>query len=131
MVLLFLMLVTDHFLLFHSILPSLIQLLLYLVSVPPQISPFDISDTPLNAGEYLQVTCTAREGDLPITIEWLLNDKKLEAFPELSTMPAGKRGSILSIESVSHSHAGKYTCVAKNPAGQTSYSAELNVNGCY
>lgn len=97
--------------------------------VPPQISPFDISDAPLNAGEYLQVTCTVREGDLPISIEWMLNDRKLEKFPEMSTMPAGKRGSILSIESISHAHAGKYTCVAKNRAGHAAYSAELHVNG--
>lgn len=97
--------------------------------MPPQISPFDISEVPLNAGEFLQVTCTVKEGDLPITIKWLLNDKELELYPEMSTMPAGRRGSILSIESISHAHAGKYTCVAKNPAGEADYSAELNVNG--
>lgn len=46
-------------------------------------------------------------------------------------MSAGKRGSILSIDSVSHAHAGKYTCVAKNKAGEATYSADLNVNGYY
>lgn len=84
---------------------------------------------PLNAGEFVQLVCTIKEGDLPISIDWLLNDKKLKMFPEMSVMPAGMRGSILSIESVSHSHAGKYTCLAKNRAGQASYSDELAVNG--
>lgn len=99
--------------------------------MPPQINPFDISDVPLNAGEFIQIVCTIKEGDLPISINWLLNDKKLQKFPEMSTMAAGKRGSILSIESVSHAHAGKYSCVAQNQAGQSTYSAELHVNGYY
>ncbi|XP_066245925.1 coxsackievirus and adenovirus receptor homolog, partial [Euwallacea similis] len=101
------------------------------VAVPPQISPFIISDLPLNAGDYLQVTCTAREGDLPLNFDWLLNGKKLGTYPELAAMPAGKRGSILSIESISHEYAGKYTCVAKNAAGEASYSSDLDVNGYY
>lgn len=41
----------------------------------------------------------------------------------------GKRSSILVIESVTHSHAGNYTCNANNSAGDASYVAELQVNG--
>lgn len=73
--------------------------------------------------------CTAREGDLPITIEWQLNNKKLEVFPEITVSSASKRSSTLSVESVSHAHAGIYTCSAKNKAGETAYTAELKVNG--
>ena len=75
------------------------------------------------------MTCTAKEGDLPIGIQWLLNGKPLDTYPEMSAAPAGKRGSVLSIESVTHAHAGKYTCLAKNGAGEASYSDFLNVNG--
>ncbi|XP_066244752.1 cell adhesion molecule Dscam1 isoform X17 [Euwallacea similis] len=98
------------------------------VMVPPQIAPFDISDAPLNAGEFLQVTCSVKGGDLPINISWLLNDEPVNTHPEISVSLIGKRGSALSIESVSHQHAGKYTCIASNIAGLERYSSSLDVN---
>ncbi|XP_050305187.1 cell adhesion molecule Dscam2 isoform X11 [Anthonomus grandis grandis] len=98
------------------------------VMVPPQIAPFDFGESPLNAGDFLQVMCTAREGDLPISIEWQLNHKKLANLPEVTVSSAGKRASTLSVESISHSHAGNYSCVARNKAGEAEYIAELKVN---
>lgn len=73
--------------------------------------------------------CSVREGDLPIIIEWQLNNKKLETFPEITVSSGSKRSSTLVAESVSHAHAGIYTCLAKNKAGETSYHTELKVNG--
>ena len=49
--------------------------------------------------------------------------------PGISTTPMGPRASFLSIESVGHRHSGEYTCVARNKAGNASYSAYLKVNG--
>lgn len=66
---------------------------------------------------------------MPIKLEWLLNNKLLEDFPQITTTPVGKRMSSLAIESVSYTHAGNYTCRAKNRAGQTEFVAELQVNG--
>lgn len=37
--------------------------------------------------------------------------------------------SILAISSVSSRHSGNYTCVARNPAKETTYTAELVVTG--
>lgn len=99
------------------------------ISVPPQINPFELSDAALNAGESIQVVCAIKDGDLPISFEWLLNDKSIDTDVEISIMPVGKRGSILSFDAVSHVHAGTYTCVARNQAGEATYSAVLNVNG--
>lgn len=65
---------------------------------------------------------------MPLNISWLLNNKKIEENAQITTSAIGKRGSALSMESVSHEHAGKYTCVAKNAAGEGAYSADLQVN---
>lgn len=35
----------------------------------------------------------------------------------------------MTIESISHSLAGNYTCVAQNWAGFSEYTADLHVNG--
>lgn len=40
-----------------------------------------------------------------------------------------KRFSTLNIDYVQAEHRGQFTCTAKNPAGDASYSAYLNVNG--
>ncbi|KAJ8967482.1 hypothetical protein NQ314_002796 [Rhamnusium bicolor] len=97
-------------------------------SVAPQITPFDFGNEPVHSGQSVQVQCFVSEGDLPVRLEWLLNEKPLEDFPEVSTVTLGKRSSILSIDSVSYSHAGNYTCTAKNKAGMASLSSELQVN---
>lgn len=97
--------------------------------VAPQIAPFDFGDDPVHSGQSVQVQCFVSEGDLPVTLEWNLNEKPLEDFPEISTVVVGKRSSILSIDSVSYTHAGNYTCKAKNRAGEASFSSELQVNG--
>ena len=41
----------------------------------------------------------------------------------------GTQASMLVITSVDYHHSGIYTCRAENPAGITTYSAELKVNG--
>lgn len=41
----------------------------------------------------------------------------------------GKRVMLLNIDAVSGAHAGNYTCVASNLAGQVDFSAALIVNG--
>lgn len=47
------------------------------------------------------------------------------------TIMRNKKVSTLSVDSVSFESAGEYTCVATNPAGSSSHSAVLNVNGTY
>lgn len=95
----------------------------------PRITPFYFEDNPVHSGRFVEVSCTVSEGDLPITFEWRLNGNKLEDFLEISVSSVGKRTSFLSIEAVSYTHAGNYTCAAKNKAGETFFSSELQVNG--
>lgn len=44
-------------------------------------------------------------------------------------MKMGKRSSVLTIESVHASHAGKYDCQVENQAGTAVYSTELKIIG--
>lgn len=97
----------------------------------PSIVPFDFGEESVHLGAFIQVYCTVKDGDLPLEIMWLLNGKELSDFSGISTSPAGRRGSILSIESVQIENAGNFTCKAENKAGRAEYSTELKVNGYY
>lgn len=101
------------------------------ILVQPQISPFDFGSTAIHSGMFVQVTCTAFEGDFPITFSWQLNGQSIEKYFDISISAVGKRSSYLSIDSVSYEHAGNYTCFAKNLGGEASSTAELQVNGDY
>lgn len=83
----------------------------------------------MHEGQYVQVSCTISEGDLPLDIKWKLNEEDISRFPEITVSNLGKRSSVLIIENVSHLLAGNYTCVARNDAGTSRYSTELLVNG--
>ena len=83
----------------------------------------------LNQGELGQLVCTVIKGDEPISIKWSLQGADLGPGPDLTTSQLGTRTSILMISSVNYRHTGSYTCTATNPAGSTSHSAELTVNG--
>lgn len=96
----------------------------------PQIAPFVISEEPANWGETVTATCTVIKGDHPVTIEWNLNGEPIKYnYPDISIINTSKRVSVLTIEAVSASHSGEYTCTASNAAGGTSYTALLVVNG--
>lgn len=98
-------------------------------SVIPQIIPFEFGEDEINSGEAVSATCSISKGDLPINIIWLLKGKNVNLFSGIVTNRVNKRLSTLSIESVDASHAGEYTCLAMNKAGNVSFSAYLHVNG--
>lgn len=101
----------------------------YFLLVSPRIIPFYFEENPLQSGQYAQINCLVAEGDLPIEITWTLNDKSIDSFAEISVAKVGKRSTILTIESVSYTSAGNYSCQAKNKAGKTEYITQLLVNG--
>lgn len=88
-----------------------------------------LSEKPANWGETVTATCTILKGDQPIQIEWALNGQPISHDFSDITIVTSKRVSLLTIDAVTASHAGEYTCVASNTAGGTSYSASLAVNG--
>ena len=83
----------------------------------------------VNQGESAQLACFVRKGDMPVTITWSLKGDDISSDPLLTTTAIGQRTSLLIISSVAYRHSGQYTCTARNPAGHTTHSAELRVNG--
>ncbi|XP_043494113.1 Down syndrome cell adhesion molecule-like protein Dscam2 isoform X11 [Polistes fuscatus] len=98
------------------------------VMVAPVIMSFEMGEGPTNWGQTVTATCTILQGDQPIQMEWALNGKPISHdYPDIS-IATTKRVSLLTIEAVTASHAGEYTCIASNIAGGTSYTAILAVN---
>ena len=96
---------------------------------PPAIIPFSFGDYPVNQGDSAQLMCAVTRGDRPLTITWSLKGDIINSDPTLTTTMIGQQTSLLMISHVDYTHIGVYTCRAENPAGVTSYSAELKVNG--
>lgn len=93
------------------------------------MTPFSFGEEPLEANEFVTVTCSIMKGDLPIKITWLFNNRTLTPDDEISISQTGKRSSSLAIEPIKGYHAGIYSCVGQNDAGHDIHSAELLVNG--
>ncbi|XP_033234749.1 Down syndrome cell adhesion molecule-like protein Dscam2 isoform X45 [Drosophila pseudoobscura] len=99
------------------------------VMVPPQIRPFDFGDEASNSGETMGIQCTVIKGDLPINITWVLNNHTLNSGDlDVVIGRMSSKSSTLNIDYIAAEHRGLYTCLARNQAGESSYSAELKVN---
>lgn len=88
-----------------------------------------ISERPANWGDTVTATCTMLKGDPPIQIEWALNGEPISHDYSDISIATSRRVSLLTIDAVTASHAGEYTCMASNAAGGTSFTATLAVNG--
>jgi Down syndrome cell adhesion molecule-like protein 1 len=100
--------------------------------VPPAITPFTFGE--LSLGERVKVTCSVKRGDMPLSISWMKDRRPIvEHATKLDNVDIrdieDSYSSILAISSVSSRHSGNYTCVARNPAKETTYTAELVVTG--
>ena len=100
-----------------------------LFTEPPEIVPFSFGEKTINQGEFAQLSCVVRKGDQPLSITWSLKGDTINSDPTLTTTMLGTQLSMLVISSVDYTHSGVYTCRAENPAGVTTHSAELLVNG--
>ena len=89
----------------------------------------------LTRGKRLRVICTVTEGDLPLEVEWWKDGLKIEG----SGPNPGKFGvqvrrideytSLLAISFLETTHAGNYSCLAKNSVASFARSATLTIRG--
>lgn len=91
--------------------------------------PFTFGSKPLQEGTSTTLQCTVSEGDLPLHITWLFNDVEIEDSETITISKLGRRGSALTIDSVTSAHVGNYTCSIKNLVGSEINTAQLLVNG--
>uniref|UniRef100_A0A182K8V3 Ig-like domain-containing protein n=1 Tax=Anopheles christyi TaxID=43041 RepID=A0A182K8V3_9DIPT len=97
------------------------------VNFGPSVFPFDFGDEPVDMMNTVSINCVVSKGDTPIMIEWLFNGNRVTTNDGINIMKSGQKISILSIESVQSRHAGNYTCVARNNAGESQHTSELKV----
>lgn len=83
----------------------------------------------IDAGESIQLTCHVSKGDRPFQISWNFHGEELSSHLDVSTTKIGDRTSLLTIASTMAAHNGNYTCIVTNPAGSTSYTATVRING--
>lgn len=91
--------------------------------------PFSFEEGPAQTGQAMTLMCSIPDGDLPLKIQWFLDMEPISEITGISASKIGKRTSVLNIESVQARHAGNYTCMAENNAGQVMFSTELKVYG--
>ena len=102
---------------------------IFFILEKPVIVPFSFGNEIVNQGDFAQLTCVVSRGDRPLSITWSLKGDIINSDPTLTTTMIGQQTSLLMISSVDYTHIGQYTCRAENPAGITTHSAELKVNG--
>lgn len=92
--------------------------------------PFEFGEEPFDLFSTTMISCAVTKGDLPIDVSWLFNDVEiLNSFNGITITKSGQRISMLTIDSVQPAHAGNYSCVARNRAGEAQHSSHLKVIG--
>ncbi|GAB6021006.1 Down syndrome cell adhesion molecule-like protein 1 [Chamberlinius hualienensis] len=100
-----------------------------MVRVRPKIVPFQFGDLHYE-GSSARVVCGLQEGDAPIQFSWLHDDQPIANGGSITVFNTDGLSSILSISSLrASSHAGTFTCIARNGAGVDRHKAVLRVNG--
>lgn len=100
-----------------------------LILVPLKLKPFYFGDEPLREGETVGVQCVISAGDLPANMSWRFNDKLLKPEETISIVQMNSKITSLSIEPVTATNAGNYTCVAENIVGTITHTSRLFING--
>ncbi|XP_017138771.1 Down syndrome cell adhesion molecule-like protein Dscam2 isoform X4 [Drosophila miranda] len=96
------------------------------VIVPPSIEPFAFQEG-LAEGMRTRTVCGVSRGDAPLKLIWLKDGEPLPDLLGANVTMLDQYSSLLSIPSLSATHSGEYTCVAKNPAAEIKYTALLQV----
>lgn len=82
----------------------------------------------LGLGDSLDITCSIKRGNNPITFEWNLNGKEAKSVNGIR-INTSERRSVCIIQNINTQHIGNYTCTASNSAGYDQVYTELKVEG--
>lgn len=101
---------------------------------PPHVAPFEFP-ADLQVGMKARAMCSVMKGDQPFRFLWSQDGHRIES--DLPTEDTGaiyrtqhfRDYSMLTVDSLTLSHAGNITCVVSNDAAKTSQSSLLKVNG--
>lgn len=93
------------------------------------VQPFSFGEVAMNSGQVVTAPCSVVQGDHPLQLRWLFDGEPIKPRSGVTVFNIGERSAILSIPSVSHGHAGNYTCAAENAAGSDSHTSMLIING--
>lgn len=100
----------------------------------PRVGPYEFPSD-LQVGMKARAMCSVMQGDPPFRFLWLQDNHHVE-----SDVPTDDTGaifrtqnfrdySLLTVDSLTLSHAGNITCIVSNDAGKMSQSSMLKVNG--
>ena len=96
----------------------------------PIVVPF-LAPANLQQGDRTTLTCTVARGDSPLTLLWQKDNAPIsvENLASVKILNFDEFNSMLTIESLSISHIGNYSCSAVNLAGKSTVSTHINVHG--
>lgn len=100
-------------------------------SVRPKILPIPPMTNLLAEGMRAAISCQIVEGDLPVMFTWIKVDGGVNNGLGVGTVTRNhdEYSSSLIIERITTEHAGNYTCIATNAAGEEKFTVPLTVNG--
>ncbi|KAK8723178.1 hypothetical protein OTU49_011883, partial [Cherax quadricarinatus] len=75
----------------------------------------------------MQLSCTVTAGDLPITINWLKDNRHLQHDPDVESKQTSDFSMVLVFKKLREHHSGSYTCEAANAAAAVNHTATLRV----
>ena len=88
-------------------------------------------DENLRLGQRVSMMCSVTDGDLPITLRWLRDDRVLPigSTQGITITPIGQYESVLRIDDLRPEHNANFSCIAENYAGSAQHSQLLRVKG--
>lgn len=93
----------------------------------PKVQPFSFP-TMVQMQEKTSVVCLLKQGSQPLTFQWLKDNSKIHESRNMKIKTMDDV-SILTIDPVSPSDSGNYTCFVSNAYGKDKHSARLIVEG--
>lgn len=103
-------------------------LLAFVVLVGPLSDGIITQDKHVQEGDVVTITCSLKEGDLPLSFDWMTDENQVISLPSVKVVN-NEFSSVLTIMTTASIHAGNYYCRASNPVSWTTMKTRVFVNG--